>query len=51
MCRCWTIPNALGHEGHCCFLRDDRDRKVNDGWKEDYEICHVTEYQESKRNA
>jgi hypothetical protein len=19
-CRCWTNTNALGHEGHCCWL-------------------------------
>lgn len=42
-CRCWDNDAALGHEGHCCFLRDDRDRKINNGFKEDVDICHVPE--------
>lgn len=24
-CACWTSDAALGHDGHCCFLRDTRD--------------------------
>jgi hypothetical protein len=40
-CRCWRDTNALGHDGHCCFVHGDR--KVNGGFKDDEAICHVTE--------
>lgn len=40
-CRCWSYDSALGHDGHCCFLRDDRDRAINNGFKTDANICHV----------
>jgi hypothetical protein len=40
-CRCWETIYALGHDGHCCFVRDDRNRKINDGWREVEVICHA----------
>jgi hypothetical protein len=40
MCECWRRDAALGHDGHCCFFRDDRDRRVNGGWRPVEEICH-----------
>jgi hypothetical protein len=38
-CRCWTDTYALGHDGHCCFVHGDR--KINNGFREDADICHV----------
>lgn len=40
-CPCWQFSFRLGHKGHCCFLRDDRNRRINGGWRADDEICHV----------
>lgn len=43
-CRCWFDTYALGHEGHCCFLRDDlRGQSVpsEQRWRRDEDICHV----------
>ncbi len=37
-CPCWEHDSFLGHEGHCCFLTEDRS-----GWKADEQVCHVTE--------
>lgn len=40
-CLCWASSYALGHGGHCCFVREDGDRKVNNGFREDADICHI----------
>lgn len=40
-CTCWSNRYALGHGGHCCFARDDRSRRINNGFKTDQEICHT----------
>jgi hypothetical protein len=47
-CDCWTRSGALGHGGHCCFLRDDRaNLNRDDAWKPIEDICHS----EGKRDA
>jgi len=41
-CPCWTNGARLGHEGHCCFLVDDREGKpISECWRETDDICHV----------
>jgi hypothetical protein len=42
-CYCWANDHALGHEGHCCFVREDKDRKINNGFREDSDVCHIPE--------
>lgn len=44
-CRCWGDTYAFGHEGHCCFAHGDR--KVNNGFREDADICHVPAKEDS----
>lgn len=35
-CACWSNNHSLGHEGHCCFLNEDRKT-----WRMDEDICHT----------
>jgi hypothetical protein len=34
-CACWRNVAALGHDGHCCFLHEDRRT-----WRRIEEVCH-----------
>jgi hypothetical protein len=47
-CRCWDYSAALGHEGHCCFLRDDRNEvRHSEAWRALEDICHVPQTHET----
>lgn len=41
-CRCWIHNHAIGHEGHCCFLIDDRGgKRMTEVWRADDDVCHT----------
>lgn len=45
-CACWRYDAALGHDGHCCFLKDDRSRGQDGGpWRAFEDVCHRNEYE------